>query len=139
MGIESLQFAEPADGSRRTAPRSAEGDRQRRLPSAHDFPAIAFALVLLVASGLKVEQFFSQQPIHSATQWRRSLDLAPALMESLLAAWLLSGINARGARRAAIVFLAVFLLVALFHVLAGDQDCRCFGSLAVHPRVDDRT
>jgi hypothetical protein len=107
------------------------GPNRSRLP--YTVVSTVFALVLLIAAGLKAQALLSQTPLHAVSNWVAVGSWAELIAEWALAAWLLSGLAAVSARRATIGLLSAFLIVAGWHLLAGDRDCGCFGRFAVHP------
>jgi hypothetical protein len=87
-----------------------------------------FAIVLLVAASLKARSLL---PPSFAD--RALLTWCAITVEWLLAVWLLSGIGALWANRAAVILLCVFVAVAGWRLIAGEKDCGCFGNVHVHP------
>ncbi|HZL36735.1 MAG TPA: MauE/DoxX family redox-associated membrane protein, partial [Tepidisphaeraceae bacterium] len=97
----------------------------------YDFVSRAFAVILLIAAGLKLQRLVVGQAALPLT--RSSEEWVAIALEWGMAAWLLWGVGKMWARRAAMLLLAVFLCVAAWRWHAGDTDCGCFGAVAVHP------
>jgi hypothetical protein len=91
----------------------------------------ALAAVLLVAAGLKAESVLGRGT--AVVEPSAALAIAAAGLECIVAAWLLSGWAAVGARRVAMGLLGVFAGIAGWRLFTGAADCGCFGRLHVHP------
>jgi hypothetical protein len=89
-------------------------------------------LVLIGAVGLKVSSLGGEVGLNNRK-------LAEALLivgaELGVAVWLLSGIAEVWSRRAAMLLLMVFMVVAAQRLLAGNNDCGCFGAVRVPPAL----
>jgi hypothetical protein len=105
----------------------------RRAWLGYETISVVFAVILLVAAHLKAYSFvghISQQP---ELKWQESITIGTIGSEFVLAGWILSGVAKVWARRAAIVILSVFICVAGYLLLVGEEDCGCFGPVQVHP------
>lgn len=96
----------------------------------YELITFGFAVLLLIATGLKMQAILSPSGFRISARW---IQIASVATEWFIAAWLLSRFARVWARRAAIGLLIAFVVVAGWHLLAGDHDCGCFGRLTVHP------
>jgi len=100
----------------------------------YELVSVLFALVLLVAAVLKGRLLLSQDAQILSTA-KRVMDTASASIELLLGVWLLSGLARVWARFASLTLLAVFTVVASYHLVYGSTDCGCLGQVTVHPGI----
>lgn len=91
------------------------------------------AMLLLTAALLKAWPMATGQAIDTQVASLGKLILIQG--EILLALWLISGINAAWAFRAAMVFFAGAALVNLRSIWLGEVSCGCFGIVEVPPRL----
>jgi hypothetical protein len=94
-----------------------------------------FAILLLLAAGLKAEALLSALADPPALYgWASTGKWAEVAVEWLVASWLLAGVAPFWARRATLVLLTVFVGVSGWRLVAGETDCGCFGRVIIHPR-----
>jgi hypothetical protein len=90
------------------------------------------AVVLLVATWLKG---WSPSEARVPGVWNLAGSSFLAGLQLAVAAWLLSGLAETWSRRAAVLLMAVFALVAGWRFLEGKGDCGCFGAVRVPPAL----
>jgi len=112
------------------------GSGEMRSIPAYRVVCFALAIVLLFASALKTRLVLDSAWLATAPQpdegW---VSAAAAVMEWILAAWLLCGVAPAMARRAAMALLGAFVAMSAWRLLHGQVDCGCFGGLRVHPAL----
>lgn len=115
-------------------PLAAKRPQAGRTAIAYTLLSSAFAIVLLVAAGLKAQALIAESSARpSPESWTDTARWAAIAAECLVATWLLSGIWKVWARRASLVLLTVLVSAAGWHLYRGDADCGCFGRVAVPP------
>lgn len=93
------------------------------------------ALVLIIASALKIEQLLTE-PIISQGFWESwEFFLIQIPLEMGLGIWLLCGLFKKAAWLAAVISFALFIAVTLQKALAGAESCGCFGRVDVNPWI----
>lgn len=99
----------------------------------YNIHSTGFAIVLLIAAGLKVHELSARGSIQSVAGLPAVGAWGVIGLEWVIATWLLSRVGRLWARRAAIALLSIFLIISGRHLFAGHDDCGCFGSVELHP------
>ena len=130
----------PGEPHRQPAPVSADDAAGRNHAgterAAYAVTVAVFALLLLVAAGLKADAAFGDlAPVPAAPDPNAGFQKLSVFVEVGVAVWLLSGFHRAWARWAAMALLAVFVTVAGWRLARGEADCGCFGHVRVRPAV----
>jgi hypothetical protein len=91
-----------------------------------------FALLLLIAAGLKAQAFSAKLEVGTPF-WERFILIFVVATVWLLGGWILLGICTVWARRAALALLSIFIMTAAWRLLSLERDCGCFGKVEMHP------
>lgn len=94
---------------------------------------MVLGLLLLAAAGLKAQGLALEPTGEHTILSSPRLEIAAIEAEILLGVWLLSGWAARFAWVAALAFFGILAGVSSYLALVGQQDCGCFGRVAVNP------
>ena len=113
--------------------RGLDGGTFLRRITGYDVARVTFALVLLAAAALKAHQVATDPVTRVGLHGPVWFHIAIILLELFFAIWLLSNHYSFLARRAAIGLATTLAAVSLYHLLAGQPECGCFGTLTVHP------
>ncbi|HEX4055515.1 MAG TPA: MauE/DoxX family redox-associated membrane protein [Tepidisphaeraceae bacterium] len=93
-----------------------------------------FAIVLLISAALKAQDLLRPPVLSVPSIWNQVLTWVEIGVEWSVAAWLLTEIAPRWARRTAMTLLAIFIGISGWRLFGGQSNCGCFGAVHVHPK-----